>query len=130
MPGALERYRIVDLTTDRGWLCGKILADLGAEVIKVDGPGGDPGRSRGHFVDSMAPSLETNLDWWFFNRGKKSIVIDLDDPAGCAELLDLLAGADAVVESYPRGGWKGGVSAPRRCSEQPTACYHFDYALL
>lgn len=98
-----NRYRVLDLTLGRGWMCGRILADLGAEVVKVEPPGGDPGRARGLFADPAAPAPEENLSWWFENRGKTSVVLDLDDPADRARLLDLVDGADALVESYPPG---------------------------
>ena len=48
---ALAGYSVLDLTVERGWLCGRLLADLGAEVIKVEPPGGDPGRTKGLFAD-------------------------------------------------------------------------------
>jgi crotonobetainyl-CoA:carnitine CoA-transferase CaiB-like acyl-CoA transferase len=101
--GALAPYRILDLTTERGWLAGKILADLGAEVIKVEPPGGDPGRRRGG-----------GLPWLAFNRGKKSILLDLADPAGRAHFLALAAEADAVLESFDPGhfeAWNLGLDA-------------------
>ena len=47
---ALAPYRVLDLTTADGWLCGKLLADLGADVIKLEPPGGDPGRRLGPFA--------------------------------------------------------------------------------
>ncbi len=100
---ALAPYRILDLTTDRGWMAGKILADLGADVVKVEPPGGDPGRRRNLPVSFDAPDPEQNLTWWFQNRGKRSVVIDLDSDAGRDRLLALAAGADALVESYPGG---------------------------
>jgi crotonobetainyl-CoA:carnitine CoA-transferase CaiB-like acyl-CoA transferase len=99
--GALSPYRILDLTTERGWLAGKMLADLGAEVIKVEPPGGDPGRRR-------------DLDWLAFNRGKKSVVLDLTDPAGREAFLALAADADAVLESHAPGqleAWGLGLDA-------------------
>ena len=46
--GALAPYRILDLTDERGWLAGKTLADLGAQVTKIEPPGGDPGRRPPH----------------------------------------------------------------------------------
>ena len=46
---------MLDLTVERGWLCGRLLADLGAAVIKVEPPGGDPGRRKGLFADPARP---------------------------------------------------------------------------
>ena len=49
----LSCYRILDLTDDKGYLCGRAMADLGADVIKVERPGGDPGRNRGPFYHDI-----------------------------------------------------------------------------
>ena len=76
---ALAGTSVLDLTVERGWLCGRLLADLGADVIKVEPPGGDPGRTKGLFADPARPDIEENLSWWFQNRGKSSVVLDLDD---------------------------------------------------
>jgi crotonobetainyl-CoA:carnitine CoA-transferase CaiB-like acyl-CoA transferase len=100
--GALEPYRILDLSTERGWLAGKLLADLGATVIKVEPPGGDPGRMTGPFADDV-PDPEGALTWWAYNRGKQSIVLDLSSAEGRSGFLKLVEGADAVVESFEPG---------------------------
>ncbi len=99
-----NRYRVIDLTVERGWMCGRILADLGAEVLKIEPPGGDPGRGRGLFADPSQPDPEESLSWWVENRGKASVVLDLASSAADRErLLDLVEGADVLVESYPSG---------------------------
>jgi crotonobetainyl-CoA:carnitine CoA-transferase CaiB-like acyl-CoA transferase len=108
---ALGRYRVLDLTDERGWLCGKVLADLGADVIKVEPPGGDPGRRREPFAAGNAASAHTapepdpdaNISWWFQCRGKRSVELDLEDPAGRHALLGLVEGADILVESSDPG---------------------------
>src|SRR6478736_9958790 len=101
--GPLADTGVIDLTVERGWLCGRLLADLGAEVVKVEPPGGDPGRAKGLFADPARPDIEENLSWWFQNRGKSSLVLDLDDAADRARLLGLVDDADAVIESFPTG---------------------------
>ncbi|MEZ5231945.1 MAG: CoA transferase [Acidimicrobiales bacterium] len=103
MNGALSPYRIVDLSTDTGWLCGKILADLGADVIKVEPPGGDPGRRRGRFDHRHPGDAEHNLGWRFANQHKRSVVLDLHEGGDRDRLLELAAGADALIESFPTG---------------------------
>ena len=100
---ALGGYRVLDLTIERGWMCGRMLADLGADVVKIEPPGGDPGRLRGLFVDPARPSPDESLSWWFENRGKSSVVLDLDDAADRERLLELVDGADALVESFATG---------------------------
>ncbi|MSP05453.1 MAG: CoA transferase [Acetobacteraceae bacterium] len=92
----LARMRVIDLTRVlSGPFCSMILADLGAEVIKVETPGeGDPVRAQGDMRDG--------LSWYFasFNRNKKSITLNLRDPAARDILRKLLTDADAVVENY------------------------------
>ena len=101
-PSPLSGYRVLDLTTSSGWLCGKILADLGCEVLKIEPPEGDPDRRRGpHLGDPQDP--ETALRWRFQNRGKRSITLDLDHQSGQARLRELARDADALLESADPG---------------------------
>ncbi|MCP4222353.1 MAG: CoA transferase [Actinomycetia bacterium] len=103
LPGrALAPYRVIDLTTERAWMAGRMLADLGADVIKVEPPGGDPGRAHGRFADDSGDP-DDNLTWWFQNRGKRSVTLDLDDSADRQRLLGLIDGSDAVLESFDIG---------------------------
>jgi crotonobetainyl-CoA:carnitine CoA-transferase CaiB-like acyl-CoA transferase len=99
---ALKPYRILDLTDRRGWLAGRMLADLGATVIKIEPPGGDPGRRIGPFADGVADP-ENALSWWAYNRGKLSATLDLETAAGREQFLKLVEGADAVIESFDPG---------------------------
>ena len=62
----LSHCRALDLTDDKGFLCGKILADLGADVIKIEKPGGDPARSIGGFWHDD-PDPEKSLYWFAYN---------------------------------------------------------------
>ena len=101
-PPPLSGYRVLDLTTASGWLCGKILADLGCEVVKIEPPGGDPGRWCGPHLGPRKAS-ETSLRWWFQNRGKRSITLDLDHQSGQARLRQLARDADALLESADPG---------------------------
>ncbi len=100
---ALGVYTVLDLTVERGWMCGRLLADLGADVVKIEPPGGDPGRRKGLFADPAQPSAEESLSWWFENRGKTSAVLDLDDTADRTRLLDLVERADVLIESFDTG---------------------------
>jgi crotonobetainyl-CoA:carnitine CoA-transferase CaiB-like acyl-CoA transferase len=100
--GALSPYRVLDLTTERSWLTGKLLADLGASVTKVEPPGGDPGRLRGPYAGNRA-SAETSLAWWAYNRGKRSVTLAIDTADGRDLLLRLAERADAVLESFRPG---------------------------
>lgn len=100
--GALAPYRVVDLTTERGWMAGRMLADFGADVIKIEPPGGDPGRAKGRFADDSGHP-DDNLTWWFQNGGKRSVTVDLDDDDDRETLIALIAGADVVIESFQPG---------------------------
>ncbi len=98
----LSCYRILDLTTEKAFIAGRALADYGAEVIKIEPPGGDPARYRGIFYrDEVNP--EKNLNWFAFNVNKKSVTIDITKPEGKETFLKLVKTADAVLESYPHG---------------------------
>lgn len=102
MPAALAPYRVLELTGSLGALCGRVLAGLGADVIKVERPGGDPARARGPFLGGT-PNPCSSLPWLFTNAGKRGVTLDLDRAEG-RELLRLLVGvADFLVESFPPG---------------------------
>lgn len=99
---ALAPYRVLDLTTERAWMAGKMLADLGADVVKIEPPGGELGRRRGPFAGEV-PSADDGLPWWFYNKGKRAITLDLDRADGQAVLRRLVASADVLLESFPPG---------------------------
>jgi crotonobetainyl-CoA:carnitine CoA-transferase CaiB-like acyl-CoA transferase len=94
----LDTYRVVDLTDDRGNLASFMLAGLGASVVLVEPPAGSAGRRRGPFADDDV-DRERSLTFWGWNRGKRSVVLDLDTDGGQAALARLCAGADVVFES-------------------------------
>src|SRR5437764_4913309 len=99
MPGPLNGYRIVDLTSNvSGPLATMILADQGAEVIKVEAPGGgDSTRSGANRRGGFTASFLNN------NRNKRSIVLDLKHPAALDVLKRLAAGADVFVQNFRPG---------------------------
>jgi crotonobetainyl-CoA:carnitine CoA-transferase CaiB-like acyl-CoA transferase len=98
----LSPYRVLDLCGERGMLCGQILADLGADVILVEPPGGAAARRVGPFHGDVADP-ERSLEFWAFNRNKRSLVLDLESPGGREELRALVRGADVLIESDPPG---------------------------
>jgi len=105
MPGdaaGLSGYRVLDLTDERGYLCGKILGDLGADVIKVEPPGGEPGRWTPPYVNDV-PGAENSLVWWAYNTSKRSVTLDIASEAGRAEFLGLARKSDFVIESFAPG---------------------------
>lgn len=94
----LEGIRVIDLTRIiSGPFCTQLLADLGAEVIKVETPDGDPLRAQGEKVNG--------LSWYFasYNRNKRSVVLDLRSDAGREALAQLIAGADVLAENFRPG---------------------------
>lgn len=103
----LSGYRVLDLTDERGQLAGQTLADLGAEVILVEPPGGSRSRHIGPFVDGHEGDPENSLWFWSYNRGKRSVELDLDDPAGRDRFLELARTADLVIDSAEPGVMAG-----------------------
>ncbi|ARS90377.1 succinyl-CoA:mesaconate CoA-transferase [Natrarchaeobaculum aegyptiacum] len=101
--GALSNLRVVDLTQVlAGPYCTMLLADMGADVVKVERPGGDMIRSNPPFVDD--PEEEAYGGYFqSVNRGKKSIELNLGDEADREDFLSLVETADVVVENYRAG---------------------------
>jgi len=98
----LSPYRVLDLTDERGLLCGQILGDLGADVIAIEPPGGSPARAIGPFYHNE-PHPDRSLSWWAFNRNKRGITLDIARDEGRALLLRLVERADFFVESADPG---------------------------
>jgi benzylsuccinate CoA-transferase BbsE subunit len=98
----LSPYRALDLTDEKGLLCGKILADLGADVIQVEKPEGNPARSIPPFLGDAADP-EKSLFWLAFSAGKRSITLNLDTEAGKDIFKRLAKTADFIIESFPAG---------------------------
>jgi benzylsuccinate CoA-transferase BbsE subunit len=98
----LSPYRVLDLTDEKGLSCGKILADLGAEVIQVEKPEGNPARSIPPFLEDVA-SPERSLFWLAFSAGKKGITLNWDTETGKDLFKRLVKTADFMIESFPPG---------------------------
>ena len=104
----LTGIRVIDLAVDRGELCGRLLSDLGADVIKVEPPEGSPSRGLPPF-DPL--TLEHSLFFTMRNCGKRSVVIDPGEAASMASLESLLASADVLIGSTEPGA-AADVGAP------------------
>jgi benzylsuccinate CoA-transferase BbsE subunit len=102
MPGALNGLRVIDLANERGVHCTKLLADLGADVIRVEPPGGDALRSFGPFYKGE-PHPDRSLYSWHYNTNKRSVTLDIESQRGREVLLRLVDGADVLVESFEPG---------------------------
>jgi len=102
MDGFLNGYRVLDLTDEKGHLCGRILGDMGADVIKIEPPTGDPARLTGPFFQGKRDP-EKSLSWLYANANKRGIALDLDSAEGRKSIERLASGADIVLESFKPG---------------------------
>lgn len=98
----LNHLRVLDLCDERGVLAGQMLADLGADVIQIEPPGGSTGRGAAPFFDNAAEA-ERSIFWAAYTRNKRSVTCDLQRPEGRALLRRLLADADILFESADPG---------------------------
>ena len=98
MPGALQHLLVLDLTSHlSGPYCAMMLADHGAEVLKIEPPSGDSARNMPPFVNGESAPFMT------WNRNKRSVIMDLKQAADLAALFDLIDHADVLVENYRPG---------------------------
>ena len=101
--GALAGVKIIDLTHHiAGPYATKLLADFGADVLKIERPGGDPARRLPPFYHDE-PDAEKSLPFLYLNTSKRSVTLNLKSETGRAILLNLLADADALVENFAPG---------------------------
>jgi len=98
--GALSGYRVLDLTDSKGAYCTKLFADLGADVIKIERPEGDPGRAMPPFVDDV-PHPEKSLYFLHRNAGKRGVTLNLDTEQGRDIFKRLVKTADVLVDNSP-----------------------------
>lgn len=96
----LSPYRVLDLTDERGEIAGMVLGDLGADVIKVEPPGGTSARTCPPLLGAGVES-ERSLQFMAYNRNKRSIVLDLEKTEDRDTLLQFVANADFLLESAP-----------------------------
>ena len=100
--GPLSDLTVLDLCDEKGQLMGKLLGDMGARVIKVEPPGGDPARRVGPFRDDR-PDPDQSLYFWTYHTSKESITLDIGCDSGRRILQRLVEGADVVLESFDPG---------------------------
>lgn len=98
----LPPYRVLDLSGPEAVFCGKLLADYGADVVRLEPPGGDASRRRAPFAGDT-PGAERSLYFLFYNTNKRSVTLDLQAEPGRDLFRRLVAGADVVLESFPVG---------------------------
>ncbi|WP_051208498.1 CaiB/BaiF CoA transferase family protein [Propionicicella superfundia] len=115
----LDGVKVLDVSRVlAGPYCGGLLADMGADVVKVESPGGDDARHLGPFVDGESVYFAQ------LNRGKRSVVLDLKDPVGHATFLSLVEEADVVIENFRPGvTTRLGIDAPLLRAVNPRLVY-------
>ena len=100
--GPLSDLKVLDLAGPIGVYCGKLMADLGADVVRIEPPTGDSMREIGPFFDDE-PKPEKSLYWWHFNTSKRGITLDLEQPEGQDIFKSLVKWADIGIESFSPG---------------------------
>jgi crotonobetainyl-CoA:carnitine CoA-transferase CaiB-like acyl-CoA transferase len=98
----LPGYRVLDLSSSMGAFCGKLLRDLGMDVVKVEPPAGDSTRREPPFANGH-DHPEGSLRFAYLNAGKRSITLDIAKENGRKILLDLVARSDIVLEDFEPG---------------------------
>ena len=81
LPGPLAGLRVLELADETGQFCGKLLGDLGADVVKIEPPGGERNRQVGPFLDDI-PHPERSLSFWYYNTSKRGITLNLETADG------------------------------------------------
>ena len=104
--GPLTGLRVLELTSEHAQFCGKLMADLGADVIKIEPPGGQETRNVGPFLDDEV-HLERSLYFWHYNTSKRGVTLDLNTSDGQDVFRKLAATAGLVLESFPAGHLAG-----------------------
>src|SRR5512139_2606898 len=100
--GALAGLRVLDLTGRMGGYCGLLLANLGAEVLLIEPPGGDPMRREGPFKND-SPHAERSLSFAAYHSNKHGLVLNLEETKDSQRYRELASNADVVIEDKPYG---------------------------
>lgn len=120
---ALDGIRVLDLTDIKAAWTGKVLGDLGADVIRVESPEGDPMRRTRPFYGGEEDP-DASLTYWFYNTSKRAIVLDLATPKGRERLKCLVRTADILIESWDPGGLSAlGLAYDQLSQENPGLIY-------
>ncbi len=100
--GPLSGLRVLELADEKGQFCGKLMADLGADVIKIEPTGGESTRKVGPFLDDI-PHRERSLSFWHYNTSKRGITLNLETEDGRDLFRRLAATADIILETFAAG---------------------------
>ena len=100
LPGPLAGVRVLEVTTTwAGPMCGTVLADLGADVVKIEIPSGDVGRA----IFPMLPGTNVGFAHATVNRNKRAVTLDIRKPEGRDVCLELARGSDIMLENFKVG---------------------------
>ena len=100
--GPLAGLRVLELADEKGQFCGKLLGDLGADVLKIEPPGGESCRRVGPFLDDV-PHPDRSLSFWYYNTSKRGVTLNLATAEGRALFRRLAADADVILETFQPG---------------------------
>ena len=98
----LDGIKVLEIGDEQGEYCGRVLAGMGADVVRVEPVGGERTRTYGPFHGDV-PDPNKSIYFWQYNFGKRSVELDVDSPAGQADLDRLVAAADVVLDSRAVG---------------------------
>jgi benzylsuccinate CoA-transferase BbsE subunit len=102
LPGPFAGLRVLELADETGQFCGKLLGDLGADVVKIEPPGGERNRRVGPFLDDI-PHPERSLSFWYYNTSKRGITLNLETADGRQLFGRLAATSDVILETFQPG---------------------------
>ncbi len=111
MSGAVSDLRIIEISHGPGELAGKLLADMGADLIKIEPPDGAESRRVGPFADDVE-GPNRSLHFWYHNTNKRSVTIDFASDEGKSTVLELCRSADVLIEDFPPGRLARMVASP------------------
>ena len=100
--GIFAGLRVLELADEKGQWCGKLLADLGADVIKIEPPGGEETRAVGPFYQDV-PHAERSLSFWHYNTSKRGVTLNLETEDGRRLFRQMAEKADVILETFPPG---------------------------
>ncbi len=104
--GPLTGLRVLELADEKGQFCGKLMGDLGADVIKIEPPGGSATRQIGPFLDDV-PNPDRSLSFWHYNTSKRGITLNLEMEEGRQLFRRLASDADVILETFAPGYLSG-----------------------
>jgi benzylsuccinate CoA-transferase BbsE subunit len=102
LPGPFAGLRVLELADETGQFCGKLLGDLGADVVKIEPPGGERNRHVAPFLDDI-PHPERSLSFWYYNTSKRGITLNLETADGRQLFGRLAATSEVILETFQPG---------------------------